>query len=47
MEDVDTQVLNEHEEEDLFLCDVCSGDHELLFLDSYLRESFGRGEPSA
>ena len=40
MDDVDTKDPIEHEEEDMFLCDVCDGDHELLFLDSYLRESF-------
>jgi hypothetical protein len=44
MEDVDTHDLNEHEEEYTFLCDVCDSDHELLFLDSYLRETF-RGRP--
>jgi hypothetical protein len=40
MEDVDTQELNGHDEENMFLCDVCGEDHELLFLDSYLREAF-------
>ncbi len=40
MDDIDTLDPIEHEEEDMFLCDVCDGDHELLFLDSYLRESF-------
>jgi hypothetical protein len=41
MEDVDTKEMNEHDEEDMFICDICGDDHELLFLDSYLRESFG------
>jgi hypothetical protein len=40
MEDVDTKNMNDRDEEDMFLCDVCDNDHELLFLDSYLRESF-------
>ena len=40
MEDVDTRELNEYDDEDMFLCDVCGDDHELLFLDSYLQEAF-------
>jgi hypothetical protein len=40
MEDVDTQDLDDHDEEDMFLCDVCGQQHEILFLDSYLRETF-------
>jgi hypothetical protein len=40
MEDVDTQDLNEYDEEAMFLCDVCGDSHELLFLDSYLRDTF-------
>jgi hypothetical protein len=40
MEDIDTQDVTNREEEDTFLCDVCDDDHELLFLDSYLRETF-------
>jgi hypothetical protein len=40
MEDIDTQEVTNHEDEDTFLCDMCDSDHELLFLDSYLRETF-------
>ncbi len=40
MDDVDTRILNDRDEEDMFLCDVCGDDHEILFLDSYLREAF-------
>ncbi len=39
MEDIDTQDFNEHDEEHLFLRAVIQDDHELLFLDSYLREA--------
>ena len=40
MEDVDTLELNEIDDETMFLSDVIQQEHELLFLDSYLRESF-------
>jgi hypothetical protein len=43
MEDHDTQNLSEFDDEDMFLSDVVKDEHELLFLDSYLRESFKRG----
>ncbi len=44
MDELDTPDLNDHDEENMFLCDVCGDDHELLFLDGYLRETFrGRG----
>ncbi len=44
MEDVDTQELDKYDEDTVFLCDMCGDDHELLFLDSYLRDTFrGRG----
>lgn len=39
MEDVDIQQNDDYDEEDLFLRDVISGEHDLLFLDSYMRES--------
>ncbi len=42
MEDVDTQEIDDHDNETLFLDSVIQGDHELLFLDSYLREAFDR-----
>ncbi len=40
MEDVDKFDNNEYDEEDMFMSDVVGDEHELLFLDSYLRESF-------
>ncbi len=40
MEYVDTQEENEFDDENMFLSDVIQEEHELLFLDSYLRESF-------
>ncbi len=40
MEDVDTQEFYDHDEDTVFLCDICGDDHELLFLDSYLRDTF-------
>lgn len=43
MEDIDTQILKEQDEDTMFLCDVCGDDHELLFLDSYIRDVF-RGQ---
>ncbi len=45
MDDVDTHELNDYYDEDtVFLCDICGDDHELLFLDSYLRETFAKPE---
>jgi hypothetical protein len=44
MEDYDTQDLNGLDDEDMLLANVIQDEHELLFLDIYLRESFrGRG----
>lgn len=45
MEDIDTHETNElyDEEEEMFLRDVIQDEHELLFLDSYLRETLGNG----
>ncbi len=40
MEDVDTLEQNEYDDETMFLSDVIQHEHELLFLDSYLREAF-------
>ncbi len=40
MEDVDTHVQSEYDDEAMFLSDVIGEEHELLFLDSYLREAF-------
>ena len=45
MEDVDTLEQNEYDDETMFLSDVIQEEHELLFLDSYLREAF-RGRPA-
>lgn len=39
MENVDTQE-DDYDDESLFLSDVIADEHELLFLDSYLREAF-------
>ncbi len=39
MEDIDTPESTEHDD-NTFLCELCGDDHELLFLDSYLRETF-------
>jgi hypothetical protein len=44
MEDIDTHEANElrgDEDEDMFLQEVIQGEHELLYLDSYLKEVFG------
>jgi hypothetical protein len=44
MEDIDTHETNEQrgdEDDDMFLQEVIQGEHELLFLDSYLRDVFG------
>ncbi len=45
MENSDTKpdaVLNDHSDEEMLLNDVIQGDHELLYLDSYLREILGQ-----
>lgn len=42
MDDFDTREGNEqYDEDDLFLREVIKDEHELLFLDSYLKEAFG------
>jgi hypothetical protein len=41
MDNIDTQELTEHDEEHMFLRDVIGDEHELLYLDSYLRDVFG------
>ncbi|MDR2894418.1 MAG: hypothetical protein LBU97_03030 [Alistipes sp.] len=43
MENVDTQELDDYDDESVFLSDVIGEEHELLFLDSYLRESLRGG----
>ncbi len=40
MDDVDTHEPDEYDDEAMFLSSVVGEEHELLFLDSYLRESF-------
>lgn len=51
MENTDTQDQTEYDDETVFLSDVIQEEHELLFLDSYLREAFrgrvvsGAGDP--
>jgi hypothetical protein len=40
MEDLDKNDNYEHDDETMFLSDVVREDHELLFLDSYLRDVF-------
>ncbi len=45
MEDVDTLEQNEYDDETMFLSDVIQEEHELLFLDSYLREAFRERSP--
>ncbi len=47
MEYVDTQEQSEFDDENMFLSDVIQEEHELLFLDSYLRESFNSPGASA
>ena len=45
MEDIDTHETNDqYDEDDMFLQDVIQDDHELLFLDSYLKEALGSGK---
>ena len=45
MEDVDTLEQNDYDDEAMFLSDVIQEEHELLFLDSYLREAFRGRSP--
>lgn len=45
MEDVDTHESSDYDDETMFLSDVIQEEHELLFLDSYLRESFRGRSP--
>lgn len=40
MGELDNRTLQLYSEEDLLLNDVVAGDHELLFLDSYLTDLF-------
>ncbi len=40
MEDVDTLETTDYDDETMFLSDVIQQEHELLLLDSYLRETF-------
>lgn len=42
MEYVDTQEITDIDEEDMFLRDVVGDEHELLAIDIYLREVFGK-----
>ena len=44
MEKIDNDALAkaDSEEEEMFLNQVIQGDHELLYLDTYLRELFGK-----
>lgn len=44
MEDLDNSSAKENrnfDEEEMFLNEVIRGEHDLLFLDTYLKESFG------
>ncbi len=43
MEDIDTnhETNDRYDEDDMFLHEVIQDDHELLFLDSYLKEALG------
>lgn len=44
MEEFDTHETNEqYDEEEMFLHEVIRDEHELLYLDSYLKEAFGNG----
>ncbi len=46
MEDVDTLEYTDYDDEhDLFMRHVAADDHELILLDSYLLETFGKPEP--
>lgn len=40
MQEIDNRTLQLYSEEDMLLNDVVGGDHELLFLDSYLSDIF-------
>lgn len=40
MEEIDEKALQYFEEEELLMSEVICGDHELLYLDSYLTETF-------
>lgn len=40
MQEIDDRTLQLYSEEDMLLNDVVDGDHELLFLDSYLSDIF-------
>lgn len=43
MEEIDNEQEREdfsHDEEQLFLSEVVQGDHQLLYLDTYLREMY-------
>ncbi len=43
MEEIDTshETNDQYDEDEAFLSNVIQDDHELLFLDSYLRDAFG------
>lgn len=45
MEELDNRETNDpyDEEEEMFLKEVIQDEHDLLFLDSYLRETLGTG----
>ena len=40
MEEIDNRTLQLFSEEDLLLIDLYQGDHELMFLDTYLTDIF-------
>lgn len=42
MGEIDNRTLQLYSEENLLLNDIIAGDHELLFLDSYLTDIFSR-----
>ncbi len=46
MEEIDTshEKNDQYDDEDMFLNEVIQDDHELLFLDSYLKEALGSGD---
>lgn len=41
MEDVDIQDITEFDDDDMLFRHVARGEHELLYIDSYLRDVFG------
>jgi hypothetical protein len=41
MDNIDTHEITEHDDEHMFMRDVIGEEHELLYLDSYLRDLFG------